>query len=94
MYAMVRSYAGGAELADVLVENEAEIRGLFNDIAGFSAYYMVRTEDGGAVSVSVFADRDGAEESNRVAAAWVGENVPDLELDAPQVSGGEVAVSF
>lgn len=93
MYATIRSYAGG-ELADALVTRETDIREVVGSIDGFRTYYLVRTTDGNAVTISVFDDQAGAEESTRAAAAWVGENLADLSLSPPQVTTGEVAFSF
>lgn len=93
MYASVRTYAGNRELADRLAEHEDEVRQVISGIDGFEAYYLLRTPDG-TTSVSVFADQAGAEESNRAAAAWLAENLPDLELSPPQVAAGEAVVSF
>lgn len=94
MFATVRSYAGSGELADALVENESAVRELISGIGGFQAYYLIRSASGGAVSVSVYDDEAGIEESNRVAAEWIRENLPDLEVSPPQVSSGEVAISI
>jgi hypothetical protein len=93
MYATVRVYTGTTELADALVENESAVKQLLGGIDGFKAYYLVRTADG-AASVSVYENQAGAEESNRAAAAWVAENLPELSIAAPQVSAGDVAISF
>jgi hypothetical protein len=93
MYATIRSYSGGSGLADALVDHESDVRQLITQIAGFRAYYLVRTSDG-ATTISVFDDRSGAEESTRAAAAWVAENLPDLNVSSPQVTTGEVALSF
>ena len=92
MYATVRSYSGGPELADALVGNEADVKSLVSEIDGFRAYYLVRTADG-TVSISVYDDEAGANESNRVAADWIRENLPELGGSAPQVSAGEVVIS-
>ncbi len=94
MYATVRSYAGSGDLVDALVENENAVRRLISEIGGFRAYYLVRADGGEAVSVSVYDDRSGAEESNRVAAEWIRENLPDLAISPPHVSAGEVVISI
>ena len=93
MHGSIRIYSGSGELADALVENESEIKRIIGEIDGFRAYYFFRTADGTA-SVSVFDDEAGAEESNKVAAAWIRENLPDLAVSAPQITAGEVVVSF
>jgi heme-degrading monooxygenase HmoA len=94
MYVTVRRYAGSRDLVDALVENESEVKRLITDIDGFRAYYLVRTEDGEAMSISVYDSESGAAESSRAAAAWVGENLKDLSVSAPQVTAGEAVISF
>jgi heme-degrading monooxygenase HmoA len=93
VYATIRSYSGTA-LADALATRQDEIRPVLETIDGFRAYYLLRTTDDKTVSISVYDDQAGAEESTRAAAAWVGENLADLGLSAPQVTTGEVAFSF
>jgi 4-diphosphocytidyl-2C-methyl-D-erythritol kinase len=92
MYATVRSYTGN-ELADALVQNESEVKRLISEIDGFKAYYLVRTGEG-AASVSVYDDESGAQQSNRAAAEWLRENLPDVSGAAPTISAGEVVISF
>jgi hypothetical protein len=93
MYASIRRYTTGPEFANALVENESEVRSLITGVEGFRAYYLIRTDDG-AVSISIYDDRSGAEESNRKAADWVRENLSDLSVGSPQISAGEVAISL
>ena len=93
MYATVRTYSGNSGLADALVANAAEVERLISEIDGFKAYYLVRTADG-AASISVFADEAGATASTAAAAAWIRENLPDAAGNPPQVSSGEVAITF
>jgi hypothetical protein len=93
MHATVRIYSGATDLADALVERKDDVKQIISEIDGFKAYYLVRTSDG-ATSISVYDNEAGAEQSNRVAAAWVAENLPDLRITAPQISAGEVAISF
>jgi hypothetical protein len=92
MYASVRKYAGSRGFVDALVENESEVRRIISGIDGFRAYYLIRSND--AVSVSVYDDRSGAEESNRAAAEWVRENVPDMQISPPEITAGEVAIDI
>jgi len=92
MYATVRTYSTGSELADALVSNADDVKRLISGIDGFKAYYLVRTADG-AVSVSVYENQAGADESTRAAAAWIRENLPELAGAPPQVSTGEVVIS-
>jgi len=92
MYATVRTYSAGPELADALVSKESDVKSLVSGIEGFSAYYLVRTVDG-AVSVSVYDTEAGADESTTAAAAWIRENLPAIGGSSPQVSAGEVVIS-
>ena len=93
MYATMRYYHGNSALADALVENQDEVKRVIGGIDGFKAYYMLRIADGSTVSITVFESESGAEESNRVAAEWLAENVPDVAVSPPMVSAGEVLIS-
>jgi heme-degrading monooxygenase HmoA len=93
MYASVRTYAGNRDLADALAQRADDIRQVIGGINGFRAYHLLKTGDG-TTSISVFDDQVGAEESNRAAAAWLAENLPDLKVASPQVASGETLVDF
>ena len=92
MYATVRTYSTSPEMADALVSNEADVKSLISGIDGFHAYYLVRTADG-AVSISVYDNETGADESTTAAAQWIRENLPNIGGSAPQVSAGEVVIT-
>jgi hypothetical protein len=94
MYVTLRNYAGNQQLVDALVENESSVKELISHIDGFKAYYLVRTAEGEALSVSVYGDKAGGEASNRAAAAWIGENLPDMSVSAPRVTEGEAVIAF
>jgi len=93
MYAVIRAYPGNADLADALVEHEDDVRQIIGGITGFKAYYLLKLAEGTS-TVSVFETREGAEESNQAAAAWLSENLPDLNVQAPYVTAGEVLLGF
>lgn len=92
MFATVRTYSGSSDLADALVDNETEVKRILSEIDGFKAYYLLRTAHG-TTSISVYENEAGAQESNKVAAAWLAENLPDLNVVAPQVSAGDVVIN-
>ena len=94
MYATVRNYRGTPGLVDALLANEDAIRSLIGDIDGFRAYYLLRTEAGDAVSVSVYDDRAGADASTKAAGDWLRENLPDLAVGPPEVASGDVVIDF
>jgi hypothetical protein len=60
------------------------------DVEGFLAYYVVDAGAGEVSTVSVFEDQAGAEESTRVAADWVRQNLAELLPDPPEITAGEV----
>jgi len=91
MYATVRNYSVAPGLAEGLVERAADVTDVIAGIDGFRAYYLIRTDEG-AVSVSVFDTQEGAEESSRAAAAYLRENLADLQADAPEVVSGDVVL--
>ena len=93
MYAVIRAYSGNRDLADTLAGRKEEIRQVIGGISGFKAYYLLKIAEG-TTTISVFEDQAGAEESNRAAAAWLAENLPDLEVAAPYVTAGEVLAGF
>ena len=93
MYAVIRAYTGNSDLADVLAEHEEDIRQVIGGINGFKAYYLLKLAEGTS-TISVFEDQQGAEASTRTAAAWLAENLPDLNVAAPYVTAGEVLVGF
>jgi hypothetical protein len=93
MYAVIRAYPGNSELADALAAREDEVRQIIGGINGFKAYYLLRLTEGTS-TISVFEDREGAEESSRVAAAWLAENLPDLDVAPPYITAGDVLIGF
>ncbi len=90
MYASVRTY-DDPSLAAALAARADEVRAVISAIPGFRAYYLVEG-DGSTVSVTVCDDQAGAEESTRVAAGWLRENMPDLGLAPPNVVAGPVVL--
>ena len=93
MYVTIRSYSGGGAFADALVEREQDVRDLIGTIDGFRGYYLLRTSDG-ATAISMFDDQAGAEASTSAAAGFVRENMADVAPGPPQVTKGEVVLSF
>jgi hypothetical protein len=89
VHVVIRHYRGNSQLLDELERRTDEVEQVIRGVSGFVAYYLVRTADGG-FSVSVYEDRSGADESTRVAADWVGQNLPQLTVSPPEVIEGGV----
>ena len=93
MYASVRRYKTDPGSADELVRRVDEgFVPIVTKEPGFVAYHVLDAGDGALVSISVFEDQAGAEESDRMAADWVGENLTSLLPNAPEITAGEVRV--
>lgn len=98
MYAVIRRYtvtSGGArELAERV---SREFIPLLRGVPGFVSYmYMEGGQEWGRdilATVSVFDSREGAEESVRRAAKWVGENLTEFAPSQPVITAGEVITS-
>jgi hypothetical protein len=63
---------------------------IIKDASGFQAYYALDAGGGRLATVSVFEDRAGAEESTRMAADWIRQNMASLLPNPPEVLEGEV----
>lgn len=92
MHATMRYYPGNTELADQLAARADEIRSVIGAVPGFQAYYLVQLDDA-TVSITICDDKGGTDESTRVAAEWIGENMPELAASPPMVSSGTVTLS-
>jgi hypothetical protein len=96
MYAVIRSYSGpgATEIFDALEQRHEEIRELFvRDVKGFVSYTAVTTGPDSGATITVCQDQAGTEESSRVAAKWVAENLA-TSVEPPTVSGGSVVAQF
>jgi hypothetical protein len=91
MHAIIRTYSGkGAkELFDIAEKNKADVERIIREVKGFVSYSLVRTADGG-LSVSVYQDKTGADESVRVVRDWISKNAADVGAAAPTISEGVV----
>ncbi len=96
MYASVRRYEGvtPSSVDEVmrLVGKDGGKASLLAKAPGFIAYYAVDAGDGVVASISVFENQTGAEESNKMAANWVKENLAAHLPNPPQITAGEARV--
>jgi hypothetical protein len=92
MYATVRRYQGATNPAEAGRRVEEGFLPLIEDISGFVAYYWVDAGNGVMLSMSVFRDQAGAEQSNVTAKEWVAENLAPLLPNPPQITAGNVVV--
>jgi hypothetical protein len=93
MHAAIRRYRVDPGSVDEIVRGVNEgLLPIISDVSGFQAYYALDAGGGTIASVSVFEDRAGAEESTRLAADWIRENMASLFPNPPEVLQGEVVV--
>ena len=92
MYASIRHYKvkSGAS-AEIARKVNSGFLPIISKAPGFVAYYLVDAGHDVNVSVSVFQSQAGAEESNRLAADWVKQNLAALIEGAPEITAGEVS---
>ena len=92
MRAVIRTYSGpGAKkLFAELEKNKAKVETLIKPVKGLVSYSLVSTGDGG-MSVTVCKDQKGIDESTRVAAEWIKENLTSVATK-PSITEGTVVV--
>lgn len=93
MYATVRRYPKGGALADAMSSKQTEVKQIISSVPGFVAYYATRDGDN-MTSITVCDDKAGTDESTRRAATWVKENVKESQPGTPDISSGDVFISF
>lgn len=94
MFASIRRYRLRRGSMDELTRRVDE--GFAEDIGrqpGFMAYEFMDCGEGEIMTLSVFADDDGAEASRELAQRWTEENLQDLEFDRLEALRGEILVS-
>ena len=90
-YLAIRQYqlAPGRTMEELTALVEGGFMPILKQVPGFREYFLVETGEG-VISISVFEDQAGAEESTRRAADWVQENLADFFAGPPTVTTGSV----
>ncbi|CAA9585508.1 MAG: hypothetical protein AVDCRST_MAG19-4532 [uncultured Thermomicrobiales bacterium] len=92
MYAVIRRYrlAEGASIEELMARVHRDFVPLVGRVPGFVAFHALDAGDGAVVSVSVFDGREGAEESTRLSADHVGQELAAFFAGPPEIEQGEV----
>jgi hypothetical protein len=92
MYAAIRRYKTkpGSPISEVTRRAQEDFVPIISGLPGFVAYYGVVAENNVLVTVSIFEDQAGEEESTRRAAEWVKQNVAEFVEGSPEVITGSV----
>ena len=93
MHAVVRRYSGASALGEAMASRSQEVRDIISGVPGFVAYYAIRSGDELA-TVTVCDDQAGTRESSRRAAEWVRQNLAEVAAVTPEVTEGEVFITF
>jgi hypothetical protein len=93
MYLTIRIYRDEAQdaVAEIKKRQDSLLQAL-REVPGLVHWYGVDLGSGGLASVTVCQHQAGADESVRVAAAWVRENIARWAPNPPTVITGEVIV--
>ena len=79
MYASIRQGKAKAGMAEELARRIKEgAIPIISGVEGFRAYYVVYASDDTVTAISVFNDYAAAEESNRLALAWIEQGLTPL----------------
>lgn len=94
MYCVVRQYKmKSPEEIDTLVDQvRTGFLPIISKAPGFIGYTVAHSEQDELITTGFFQDRAGADESIRLAADWVRENVSSAVDGPPKVTEGEVRV--
>ena len=94
MYCSVRRYRMDPDRIDELMHRVDEgFAELIADEPGFVAYQVLDCGEGKLVTITTFRDREGAENSIAMAAAWIRDNLSDVEIERVDAFVGETKVS-
>lgn len=91
MYASIRQYRVTQDDATEAAQRISDgFAPLVREIPGFSAWYLLVSDDGTLTTVTICDDRAGVEASVSRASGWVLKNLGDLIEGPPSVVNGEV----
>lgn len=90
MYAAIRRYKAKPGSASELARRGQEgFVPLVSRVPGFIAYYGMAVGND-VVTISIFEDQTGEEESTRLAVEWVKQNLAEFLDGPPEVIAGQV----
>ena len=93
-YTVIRRYQllPDASMDDLVERVNTGFVPIVSQIPGFQEYLFVDAGDGAHLTISLYDDPSGAEESTRNAASWAAENVAALIEGPPEVTTGWVRI--
>jgi hypothetical protein len=92
MFAAIRYYRTDPDSIESVVRRVKEgFVPIIRATPGFVSYFVLAPRQGEIVSVSVFEEQQGAQESHLKAEEWVRQNLSEL-LPSPEFAEGQVVV--
>ena len=92
MFAAIRYYRTDPDSIESVVRRVKEgFVPIIREAPGFVSYFVLAPRQGEIVSVSVFEEQQGAQESHLKAEEWVRQNLSEL-LPSPEFAEGHVVV--
>ena len=92
MYAAIRQAKAKAGMADQLASRIKDAIPIISSVHGFMGYYVIYAPDDTVTAISIFNNVASADESNRLALAWIEENLGSLLVGPATATAGPVIV--
>ena len=92
MHISIRRYTQVRSISEVCRKITESFVPLLRRSPGFIAYYAIDAGAGEMATISIFSTEAMASESNEKAAAWLKENVADLQPIPAEITSGQVKV--
>ena len=95
MFATIRRYESidQARASELVKKADETLLPSLSELPGFSGFSLIEAGDGVMSSITYFDTSEQADESNRLATNWVGEQKLETALpNAPKITSGEVVV--
>ncbi len=91
MYVVVRQYQAKPGAVEEIARQAKEgFVPLIEAVPGYVAHYGVKVDTDAVMTMSIFEDQRGAEQSSRLAAQWIEQHIASLYEGPPQITAGEV----
>jgi heme-degrading monooxygenase HmoA len=90
MHLSIRRYEGVSGKIEKIARRVRGLMPLLRSQPGFEAYYGFASEQGDAVSIRFFDDRQSAERADEKTREWTAGHMRDLLPDPPEILAGEV----
>jgi hypothetical protein len=92
MYVSVRRYVTDPKSVNEVIRRiREELVPIISKAPGFLNYHLLDAGNGVLASISMFANKAGEEETNRLAANWA-KTLGSLLLNPPQITAGNVVL--